>query len=192
MARPVVSAVAEEWYEELETSQPGDEARGWPLLILLGGMGAAFGKLHDLVRDTEQGVGWSRVLDPDRALVDELPYTAQFAGVKLTPGITEAEQRAEITSPAAFNRGTPDGLRSAVAQTLTGNQYVFFKEQEGSPYRVTVVTRTSETPAQKPAGLILTHMVTDVRTWLEVQQAGGNTWAGVAATYGTWAAARGF
>jgi hypothetical protein len=92
-------------------------------------------------------------------------------------------------------------MTAAIRRTLTGTRYVFLKEREGSPYRVTAVTRTAETPdvaatlaaalSQKPAGLILTLSSTAVRTWLEVDTAGG-TWAGVAATYGTWASARGF
>src|SRR4051812_29363271 len=105
MPRPTVPQVAEHLYEELAVSQPGDEGRGWPLLILLGALGKALGPPHDLVRDSEDGPGYSALMDPGRTPVWALPYTAQFAGVRLTPGITEAEQRAEITSPPAFQRG---------------------------------------------------------------------------------------
>jgi hypothetical protein len=80
MARPAVPAVSETWYDELATTQPGDEARGWPFLIFLGGLGHTFGPLHDLVRDTDEGPGWSILLDPARcpawALID---FFASFA-----------------------------------------------------------------------------------------------------------------
>jgi hypothetical protein len=107
---------------------------------------------------------------------------------------------AQIGTPAAFERGTPTRMAKAVRHTLTGNEYVFLKEREGSPYRVTVVTRTSETPspaatfnaakAQKPAGLILTHVVTTSAP--TSRSSAVATYAGAAATYGTYAAARGF
>jgi hypothetical protein len=200
---PEIPLAGEYLLDEVGVAQPGDDTRGWPARLLVGAVGKALGPLHDIVRDTDGRPGWSDVMDPDLAPSWALKWLGEnFAGVRLTPGLTEAQQRARITSPPAFNRGTPDGMAAAARQTLTGNQYVFLKEREGSPYRVTIVTRTSETPnaavtlaaakAQKPAGLILTHVVTAVRTYLEVGAAGGGTYAGAAATYGTYAAARGF
>lgn len=202
MAAPEITPTAQFLLDEVGVAQPGDETRGYPARLLVGAVGKALGEFFDLVRDTDAGPGWSAFYDPDRTPVWALPWLAQHVGVTLTPGLSEQQQRDRITSPPAFERGTLTGMQKAAQQTLSGNQYVFLKEREGSPYRVTIVTRTSETPdaaatiaaarSQKPAGLILTHVTTTVRTWLEAQQAGGNTWAGVAATYGNWAAARGF
>jgi hypothetical protein len=210
MPPPDLTTTGEFLWDEVGIAQPGDDTRGNPAKILVGAVAKALGPLFDIVRDTDQGPGWSAVLDPDR-IVAMLPETVaqrvlrwlgQFAGQSFPDGMTAAAMAAQIGTPAAFERGTPDGMAQAVAHTLTGNSYVFYREREGSPYRVTVVTRTSETPnpaatfnaakAQKPAGLILTHVITAVRTYLEVGVAGGGTYAGAAATYGTYAAARGF
>jgi hypothetical protein len=169
MARPTVPAVADAWYDELSVSQPADEQLGWPFLTLLAGFAAAFGELHDIVRDTDQGPGWSPVLDPARAPVKALPWLAQFAGVTLTPGATETDWREEITSPPAFQRGTPQAIIDATARTLTGDQRVALRERDGGPWDVTVITYTAQTPdpaateraarSQKPAGLLMTFRV---------------------------------
>jgi hypothetical protein len=207
---PDLTTTGEFLWDEVGVAQPGDDQRGWPARILVGAVAKALGPLFDVVRDTDAGPGWSAVLDPDR-IVAMLPETVaqrvlrwlgQFAGQTFPDGTTATAMAAQIGTPAAFERGTPSGMAKAAGLTLTGNEYVFLKEREGSPYRVTIVTRTSETPspaatfnaakAQKPAGLVLTHVVTNVRTYLEVAAAGGGTYAGAAATYGTYAAARGF
>jgi hypothetical protein len=169
VTRPVVPAVAESWYDELAVSQPADEQHDWPFLRFLCGLAAAFGELHDIVRDTDQGPGWSMVLDPTRAPVWALPWTALFAGVKLTPGLSEAEWRDEITSPPAFQRGTPQAIIDATARTLTGAKRVTLHERDGGPWLITVITYTADTPdaaaaeraarSQKPAGLLMTFRV---------------------------------
>jgi hypothetical protein len=171
--RPNVPDVAERWYDELKVTQPGDEGRGWPLLKILGACGSAFGRLHDVVRDTDAGLGWTMLLDPARCPGWALPWLAQFAGVKLVKTATEAEQRAQITAPPSFERGTKVGMQKAVAATLTGAKSVTVLERVGGdPYGLTVIVRTSETPnpaaaqaaamSQKPIGLLLTFVVSDV------------------------------
>lgn len=169
MTRPVVPAVAESWYDELAVSQPADEQFDWPFLRFLAGLAAAFGELHDIVRDTDEGPGWSSVLDPVRAPEWALPWTALFAGVTLTPGLSEAQRRDEITSPPAFQRGTPQAIVDATARTLTGAKRVTLRERDGGPWLITVITYTADTPdaaaaeraarSQKPAGLLMTFRV---------------------------------
>jgi hypothetical protein len=164
-----VPSVAEHWYEEIRVAQPADERLGWPLLILLAGMGAAFGPVHDLVRDTDDGPGWSALLDPARCPEWALPWLAQLAGVTLTPDAPATQWREEITSPPAFQRGTPQAIVDATRRTLTGDQRVTLYERDGGPWQITVITYTSETPdaaaaeaaarSQKPAGLLMTFRV---------------------------------
>jgi hypothetical protein len=206
---PDLTTTGEFLWDEVGVAQPGDDQRGSPARILVGAVAKALGPLFDIVRDTDQGPGWSAVFDPDR-IVAMLPETVaqrvlrwlgQFAGQSFPADMTAAAMAAQVGTPASFERGTFDALVQAVRHTITGTGYVFALERQGSPYRITVVTRTGETPSpamtfaaaksQKPAGLILTHVVSAVRTWLEVDAA-GPTWAAVAATYGTWTNARGF
>jgi hypothetical protein len=172
MTRPIVSDTAELLYDELAVTQPQDEAAGWPLLILLAAVATAMGELPDVVRDTDDGPGWTSLMDPDRCPAFALPYLAQFAGVRLTQGASEDEQRAEIANPPAFQRGTLAAMTAAAKRTLTGDDpFILIIERNGSPYRIGAVTRTTQTPdpavtlaallSQKPAGLILTHTVSD-------------------------------
>lgn len=190
MIRPVVPAPTEILYDELQVTQPRDEALGYPLLILLGAIGTAFGELHDIVRDTDDGPGWSVLMDPDRCPAWALPWLAQFAGVVLPPGLDEAEQRRRISNPAPYRRGTKLAMIEAAQATLTGTRTVRVLERTGSSYHFTVVTRPGETDAapyddvsgsyddalgsydstartvlairsQKPAGLLFDHIITD-------------------------------
>jgi hypothetical protein len=162
-------AVTEHWLDEFGVVQPGDDQAGSPLRTLLGGMGIAFGPLHDLVRESDEGPGWSQLLDAARAPSWALPWLAQLAGVTLTPGAPADGWREEITSPPAFRRGTPDAIVDATRRTLTGDQRVTLRERDGGPWQITVITYTAQTPdpaaaeraarSQKPAGLLMTFRV---------------------------------
>jgi hypothetical protein len=168
--RPIVPAVTEYWYDELRTTQPGDQYRGWPLLVLLGGVGVAFGESHDLARDPEQ------LTDPDLIPAKHLQWLQQWAGVTTSEGTPDSTARAAITSPPAFRRGTVEAIRAAVragegpSSALTGTTTVSFVERNGGPKALTVVTYASETPdpaatarvvaAQVPAWITATHVVT--------------------------------
>ena len=200
---PEISLTGEFLYDEVSVAQPGDETRGWPARILVGAVAKCLGPLFDLVRDQDDRPGWSDTLDPDRAPAWALSWLGgNFAGVTFPEGMSEADQRLRITSPPAFDRGTPNGMKAAIKTTLTGTDpYVFFQERQGSPYRVTAITRASETPdtaatlraalSQKPAGLILTHIATNVRTILQVKT-DYPTIGAVKASFATIADVRGF
>lgn len=171
MPRPIVPAVADALYDELAVSQPGDETRGYALLILLGALGVAIGPLYDVVRDTDEGPGYSQLLDPERAPVWALPWLSQWAGVPFIPGLDEASARSRIVNPPAFQRGTPSAFIESGQATLTGTKQVRLVERTSDAFHFTAITRTSETPdpaatlrafmAQKPAGLVLTHIMSD-------------------------------
>jgi Phage tail protein (Tail_P2_I) len=176
-----VPFVADAWYDELAVSQPGDDARGYPLRLLLGGLGVALGPVCDIVRDSDDGPGYSALLSPTRAPVWALPWLAQWAGVNIV-GVSEAEARARINRPPAFERGTPPAMIAAAQATLSGTKQVRLVERAGGDaYHLTAVTRTSETldaaatlrafMSQKPAGLIFVHVVASEPIWDEATKA---------------------
>lgn len=190
MTRPTVSDLAEQLYDELGVTQPADEQLDWPFLIFLAGIAAGFGQLSDIVRDTDDGPGWSILLDPERCPTFALPWLAQFAGIKLTAGLTDDEHRDEIMHPPSFARGTKLAMRESGARYLTGTKYVgVFEREESDPYQIEVVTRVAETPdadvveaalrAQKPAGLILTYETVLGTTWVEAT----STWGAATVTW---------
>jgi hypothetical protein len=81
-------------------------------------------------------------LCPDWAL----PWLAQWVGIRIPSGMSATDARALIGDVSGFARGTPASLRAAVQTTLTDSKTVWFRERDGSPYRLEVVTLTSETP----------------------------------------------
>lgn len=167
MAVPDVPDAAEELLDELAVCQPGDEQRGSPFRLLVGAIAVALGPLHDLVRDTEDGPGWSAIADPDRT--PDPQFTAQLNGVVLTRGASDEQHRSELRIGAGLRRGSPGALREAVQATLTGARQVTIIERDGDPYELLVISYEDETPdpdaaeaaarSQKPAGLLLTYRV---------------------------------
>lgn len=131
--------------------------------------------LLDIVDDGDNGEpGWSVILDADRAPVAWLPWLAQFAGVRMIPGLTEDAMRLRIKSTDGFKRGTRKAIEAAARQFLIGpdgtpdSATVDVIERHGSAYRFTVTVHEAEVPPgvtaeqifaavkeQKPGGLVL-------------------------------------
>ena len=123
--------------------------------------------VDDVVRDTDEYVGWGTLMDVDVAPVWALPWLAQFVGVSYVYGESEASQRIRIKEASGFHRGTPAAIIGAARQHLTGTRRVELYERDGSPWVFRVRTYTSETPdpakvqaavlALKPAGLVFNY-----------------------------------
>lgn len=164
--RPVVDQLAERLYELAGPLAAGDGDRGWPLLIMCDALAQPLRQLDQVVTDREDLEGWRVALDVDAAPAWCLAWFAQFAGVRLRPGLTEAQQREWVRTGWGVNRGTVASIRASVQTTLTGTRAVQIYEREGGAYRLLVTTRTSETPdpaateaalrAALPAGLVVT------------------------------------
>jgi hypothetical protein len=116
--------------------------------------------------------GYSRLLDLDRAPAVTLPWLGQMKGIRVTPGLSEAEQREEIDRAEGFHRGTIPSMERAAARHLTGTKTVYVLDRvNDDPYQTVIITRTAETPdpaltladimRDKKAGELLTHIVTD-------------------------------
>jgi hypothetical protein len=167
------------------------------LATYAGAIGAMFAPVDDLVRDTDAGDGWTALLDVDRAPADALAFLAQFVGVRLQADLTDAAQRARIVGTDGFKRGSAGAVRAAAQQYLTGARRVIFRERDGGAYRLTVITYTADTPdpaavlrallAQKPAGIILTHLVENGQDYQQVRTIHA-TYAAVKAAYPTYGA----
>lgn len=141
------------------------------LSIYTNALARMFEEVDTYVRDTDEGPGWSILLDVGRTPNKGLGWLAQFVGVTLDDRLADAEQRQRIRQTDGFRRGSPDAIRGAAQPFLTGNQTVQLYERDGSPYVLTVVTFADETPdpdavesalrQQKPAGIVLNYQVVD-------------------------------
>lgn len=192
---PELASFASNLYVALAPLSWLDEQVAWALANHCAAIGTMFQPIEDLVRDTPEGTGWSSVLDLQRCPDAWLPWLAQFVGVTLIAGSTPDEQRERITRTDGFNRGTPDAIRAAAQATLSGNRTVYFRERDGDPYALEVVTITRETPdpaatlaaliAQKPGGIVLRYRVVEGLDWQAVHDS-GRTWRDVRTDYASW------
>jgi tail protein P2 I len=194
-------------YDMLEPLAQLDPTVGWSLLILCNAVGVPYQLVEDWVRDTDAGPGWSLMLDVDRCPSEALPWLAQFVGVRLVPGASDADNRARIASTDGFRRGTVAAMKAAATATLTGAQVLDFRERSGDPvaepiayaYRLTVRTYADQTPdatatlaalmAQKPGGIVLDYATVTGQTWAQVK-AGFATWQAVKSGYPDWLAVK--
>jgi hypothetical protein len=153
---------AVKWYEQA----PAGAAYAAPGIRVPGmGTGAAI--------DSQVDVGEAIVAPipaPDVNLVPAWPYAPQ-------PHMETTEEWAEYARDAirrqgGRQRGTPDAILSATEDTLKGAKVARLLERVGgNAYALELITRPSETPnpaatlaaamAQKPAGMSLTHTLTE-------------------------------
>jgi hypothetical protein len=169
LPRPVVSQEAEDLYAGLGPWSKADTDNAfWYLLDLCEAVAGRLTPIEAVIRDdpNTDDPGWSIVMDVDRAPPEWLAWLAQFAGVRLLPGLSDADQRTRIKNTDGFKRGTPTAIVTAVQAYLTGGKTVYLTERAGSAYRLTVATKAAETPntaavaaaalQQKPAGIVMT------------------------------------
>jgi len=195
MAKPVLASFAQALYDSMTPMQYAEASYDYALAKLLSGIGEAFQQVEDYGRDQGDTPGWAFMLDPDTCPPEALGWLAQFVGVVLQPGLSEADQRARIKATDGWNRGTVGAIKGAAAQYLTGNKTVTLRERDGDPYFLTVITYTSQTPnpaqvlaavtAQKPAGLVLTHNVTPGQDYRNIRDS-GMTYAALRSKYATY------
>lgn len=141
---------------------------------------AMFAQVEEYAVD--QGDEWwqgaySNMLDVDNAPAKGLPFLAQFVGVTLPVGLTEAASRAYIRARNRQNRGKPQAIIDAAKAHLSGTQYVSLAERDSSAYHATVTVRTAEVvdidaltaavEAVKPGGVKVAIVSTVGETWNE-------------------------
>ena len=197
---PVLDAVAERLYADMTPLAWQDELYDYALATLTGGIGEMYQEVDDLARDTPEAPGWSSVLDLARCRTDWLPWLAQFVGVTIRTGATDAQARALIAELSGFKRGTRASIIAAAQTTLTGAQTVYVQERySADPYILAVRTVAGETTdlnitraallAAKPAGLILDYATVTGQTY-DLVRVNFATYAAVKAAYATYEAMR--
>jgi hypothetical protein len=179
MPAPVVTPTSLEAWGALGPWAEEDRASGtYDLLRYVAAVGDLLDAVNVLARDTDTDPGWSVLMDPDRAPSNALAWLAQFAGVRVLVGLDDASQRLRIKDAAGLRRGTPDAMRAAAQQWLTGSRQVILFERDTSAYHLKVRTYAAETPnqarvlaallAEKPAGLVLAYEVAAGATYAQI------------------------
>jgi len=152
--------------------QWAESQNGFALRMYCDSIGGMFQIVEDLSRDGvdnsgKNAPGWSQLMDLPRCPTYALQWLAQFIGVLLPIGLTDAQQRAYIAAAPGWKRGTPAAIIAAAQTHLTGNKLVTLRERSPDAYSFDIHTLTSETPnsaqtladilAQKPAGINMTY-----------------------------------
>ena len=106
-----------------------------------------------------------------------LPYLAQFVGVQIPKGTSEADARAMIMDRTHQLRGKPQTIIDVTKTFLTGDKAVFLQEQsDGNPFFFRLYIRSSEAPgdltalkqaiaAVKPGAFTFEIVLSDAITW---------------------------
>lgn len=181
----------------------GDEDRGWPLLKFLHGFYLPMQQIDDIVRDREDMPGWAILFDPDLCPARYLPWLAMFAGVRLLPGMTEAEIRSRIKARDGIKRCTPAALLAAAKDYASPGATVVLRERY-NPYEptedaagyVTLIAFADETPdpfalfnavkaEQKDVGLLL-YLVVSAHTDYFAVEADNESYQDVIDNYATY------
>lgn len=174
----------------------------------VGAISSMFEQSEDAVRDGLGNPPFSMMFQPDTCPVAALPWLGQFVGVQPekqsqfeTDDDFYARQRQRIKDHLGFARGSAAAMLAAAGSYLTGNKTVLFRERDGSPYHLTVVTRVAETPDPdkvlkaltdlKPAGITLDYHTIAGRDFAEVKALNA-TFAAATAAYPTFNDMRGF
>jgi hypothetical protein len=179
MPRPVVSDLAELFYEDLGFHKDDDEATDWTLLRFNAGWAKPIEPVYELVRERDDGTpSWGILFDVDECPVARLPYVAQYPGCVLTPEMSEEQIRNEIREPTGWKRGQAASIKIAPRRTLTGTRRVILRSRTpevGMHYIRTLATETLDEErtrkvlrAALPAWEVLDYEAIDGVTWEDI------------------------
>jgi hypothetical protein len=187
--------------ERTQPLQPDDEQYGWVHGILCEALARPYEQVAELIDPPEPYPPWGPLFDINVCPTWALPWLAQAVGIRLPAGMDDATARVLIVSSAGHKAGTVDAIKAAIQATLVSARppapaQVYFREREGSAYRLEVVTLNSETPdpaltlsaiiAAKPGGIKLTYRNADGWDYQAMTTQGG-TYAEQSAMYATYA-----
>lgn len=174
MAAPPIAmgALAADIYHQLRLLVPDDEENGWSYAHYIAAKYGPGELVESWARDTDDGPGWSILLDLDRCPEIALPWLAQFKGAVIPAGMPPGDWREWVRTAEGLRRGQVPALIAAGQRHLTGTRGVRVILRTGPTwYHTTVITRTTETPdpavtfadlmSAKRIGIVLTHIVSD-------------------------------
>lgn len=190
MARRTGSTATEQVYRLLPDYVRGADEQALQLLDFLDGASTGIQPAVDFVNLTDPDTsvtGTCELVNATAAPRPFLGWLGWLVGIDTTT-IDDAYVRDALANASrAQRRGTVGAIKDVVQRTLTGSRSVrVYPNLSGTdPYRITVVTSTSQTPdptatllaaeSEKPAGMTI-----------ELQTVAGSTYIELAAAYPTY------
>jgi len=172
VAEPVMSQWGERLRERTQPLQPNDELYGWAHAILCEALAQPYLQVCALIDPPEPYPPWGPLFDVNVCPAWALPWLAQLVGVRIPAGMSEEDTRVFLKQAAGHNVGTVEAIRASLMGTLVSARppapaTVYFRERDGSAYRLEVVTLDPETPdpaltqrvleSVLPGGLVLAY-----------------------------------
>lgn len=194
-----MTTFAEQFIERMRPWNTGPRVAGkTDLERYLNSIAAMFQPVAELA--TEEGSDgepgyvppYGRIFNPATCPKDALPYLAQYVGVVLPTGGTEAEWRALIEAEAGLERGTRSSVEAAIKRVLGTEPFALQERTEANgtegAYHFNVIVGTGKATQSlytainsvKPAGIWYTIIegsglwLQATRKWSEV--AAGKKW----------------
>lgn len=171
------------------------EDLGWPWATVCRALTAPIEPLYALVAMTMRP--WEAAFDVDAAPGFLLPWLSFFFGVELPQGISDDDARLRLKTADARKRGTITSMVQRAVETLAPGGLVYFRERDGSAYRITMAVYASADPTLtvqrvtevKAGGLVLELSVETGPTY-GLARVGYTSYADVLARRATYAAFR--
>lgn len=205
MSQPEVTAVAQRQYDLLPAGwREPDEAAGWLLLGLVEGACSPLAELWQLAEDP----GPRAFFDVDTVPAKWLPRLAERNGARLTGGMTEAQQRAEVNNPTGWRRTLPASILESALQYLpdglvSGVDFLFRERTDpdtpgDQPAHVSLTLHEDDIADADEAAAILAafeatipigmfgHLILTDQWWTEEAEAGHASWTAAAVAHPTW------
>lgn len=108
------------------------------LKTFVGALGELFQEIDDYARNTDEGPGWSPIVDVNRAPESGLPWLAQFLGVRIDYG-SELDARQQIRSHDRWGRGTPLSIMGPASKWVPPGGQLYMSERSPNPWHVTFI-----------------------------------------------------
>jgi hypothetical protein len=193
---PTMGSCGVELYDASQPLAAFDEDHGMAFAHLCEAIGRMRQAVSDLVRDTDEGPGWSMATDVDRAPgadseIDMLPFLGQLVGVGKIAHLSDADRREAIRQRDGFWRGRPESIVSFALRYTDGTPgAVQLRERYNpalgagidAPYHGRVIIKRSRllpgvdeadlsrrVLARIPGGLIYDVLITDELDYDEVE-----------------------
>lgn len=204
MPEPEMSQWGARLRERTQPLQPDDYLYEWTHAILCEALAKPYLQICELIDPPEPYPPWGPLFDLNACPDWALPWLAQIVGIRLPAGATGTEVRRIIKEAAGHNVGTVKAIRVSLEGTLVSANppappTIYFRERDGSAYRLEVVTLDPETPdpeltqkvleAVVPGGLVLDYRHIegwDYQAMTDKYAATAGTYADLAADYTTY------
>ena len=158
---PPLNQFATDAYAYLEPIADQDEALGYPLAILIGGLGMAFDQVEQVARAQPGRQPYQQCYDINECPDFMLGWLGQFVGVPWTAYTDAVAKRMQVRAEVNFYRGSPQNLIAAGEATQTAAGHMTVEERIPDAWGIAV----AYDPAYTPDVTAFTQAVTAAVAW---------------------------